>query len=336
MLQAVDSHPLVSICIPTYNGADWIEDCINSALNQTYAPVEIVVVDDCSTDNTVDLVRSIRDERIRLSINQANQGLVGNWNECVRQAKGEYIKFLFQDDTFYPQCVDKMMQVFVAHPQLGMVFARREFVVDETAPPELARELLEHYSDLHLNFDGVQHVNDGRRLFAQHLEKNFTLSCVAEPPSTLIRREVFQHIGLFNIRMRQTCDIEMWLRIMFYYDVGFVDEELLTFRIHGKSASALNRAGNLAKYDRFWMLEGLLSHPEIERENIGMKSWRDNVFSHYRNSLVRPRAGWRSITTREGFGEALKDAREMPSRIRLFREAGKFRKGRSLLHPRLD
>jgi len=153
-----------------------------------------------------------------------------------------------------------MMQLFAAHPHLGMVFARREFVVQDDAPPDLARELLANYSDLHLKFDNVQEVNNGRRLFAQHLQKKLYLSCVAEPPSTLISKEVFHRLGLFNTKMRQACDIEMWLRIMFYYDLGFVDEKLLIFRVHGKSATASNRSNRKAEYDRFWMFEGLLNY----------------------------------------------------------------------------
>ena len=329
------SQPLVSICIPTYNGERWLAECIDSALRQTYTPLEILVVDDCSTDSTAALVSSVPDGRIRLIVNQANRGLVGNWNECVRQAHGEYIKFLFQDDTLHPQCVEKMMRVFAEHPQLGMVFARREFVVADDAPAELTRELLEHYSDLHRKFDGVQSVNHGRRLFAQHLEKEFALSCVAEPPSTLIRKEVFQSLGLFNTKMHQACDVEMWLRIMFYYDLGFVDEELLIFRIHGKSASASNRSANRAEYDRFWMLEGLLSHSEIQREYPQIESWRNKFFSHNKNSLVRPKAGWRSIITKQGFAQAVADARRLPRRIKFLREAQAFQKSHAPLHPRL-
>jgi glycosyltransferase involved in cell wall biosynthesis len=327
------SQPLVSICIPTYNGQRWLTECIDSALKQTYAPLEILVIDDCSTDDTAAVVRSLNDQRIRLVINQQNRGLVGNWNECVRQAKGEYIKFLFQDDTFDPECVEKMMQILIEHPQLGMVFTRRRFVVADDAPDALASELIDHYSDLHRKFENVGLLNDGRALFAQHVAKAFALSCVAEPPSTLIRREVFRRLGLFNTKMHQACDVEMWLRIMFYYDLGFVDEELLIFRIHGKSATASNMSKNRAEYDRFWLLEGLLSHPDIKLAYPQIEEWRNNFFSHYSNSLIRPRAGWRSVIAKGGLDAAVNDARQLPRRLKFLKDVQAFRKDQTLLHP---
>ncbi len=327
---------MVSICIPTYNGGRWIAECISSALNQTYESLEILIVDDDSTDNTVEIVRSMEDRRVRLVLNSTHRGLVGNWNECVRLARGEFIKFLFQDDAFYPQCVEKMMQVFAAHPHLGIVFARRDFVVEADAPAELAREIVRHYSDQHLKFEDVQAVNNGRALFAQHVAKGLYQSCIAEPPSTLIRKDVFHRLGLFNTKMRQACDIEMWLRIMFYYDIGFVDEKLLMFRIHGKSATAFNRSNRKAAYDRFWMLEGLLRYPEIKVAYPEITTWRDDLFRRYRKALVRPTAGWRSIRTKNGLREAVRDFREVPGRLKFLKEAAEPLEDNRPLHPRLE
>jgi glycosyltransferase involved in cell wall biosynthesis len=335
-LQESTAHPLVSICIPTYNGGGWIAECISSALNQTYEPLEILIVDDGSTDNTVEIARSMRDRRVRLVLNSTHRGLVGNWNECVRLAQGEFIKFLFQDDSFYPHCIETMMRVFAAHPHLGLVFARRDFVVEADAPAELAREIVADYSDQQLKFEDVQAINNGRALFAQHVAKELYQSCIAEPPSTLIRKEVFQRLGLFNTRMHQACDIEMWLRIMFHYDLGFVDEKLLIFRVHGKSATASNRSNRKAEYDRFWMLEGLLSYPEIKNAYPEITKWRDDLLQRYRKARIRPTAGWRSIRTKDGLREAVRDFWEMPGRLGILKEADGTGEGHPPLHPRLE
>src|SRR5713226_3435146 len=105
------TSPLVSICIPTFNAARWIKDCLGSALAQTYAPLEVLIIDDASTDETVELIRSIADERIRLLVNEQNIGLTRNWNRCIEMSCGDFIKFLFHDDILYPDCVEKMIQV---------------------------------------------------------------------------------------------------------------------------------------------------------------------------------------------------------------------------------
>jgi glycosyltransferase involved in cell wall biosynthesis len=330
-----DSRPLVSICIPTYNGEKWLRDCLNSALAQTYDQLEILILDDVSRDETVSIARSFNDARIHVSINRQNRGLVGNWNESVRLAQGSLIKFLFQDDTLYPECIEKMVEVFAAHPHLGLVFARRDIVVEPDAPAELAQELLSNYCEPHLKFATLKEVTPGRELFAEHFRSGLYLSCIAEPPSTLIRKTVFQELGLFNPRLHQICDIEMWLRIMFFYDIGFVDENLLSYRFHGQAATASNHATGKNKYDRFWLLEGLCSYPEIKEAYPNILQWRDDLFAHYTHSFIRPKAGWRSIGTGTGFSDATRDFLDVPSRIGFRREVIRFRSEADPVHPRL-
>jgi glycosyltransferase involved in cell wall biosynthesis len=308
---------------------------LSSALNQTYQRLEILVVDDGSTDNTLECVRSLPDERVRIVVNERSQGLAGNWNECVRLARGGYIKFLFQDDALYPDCVERMVALIASSSRMGLVFSRRDLVLDDDAPPELASDLKSH-GDPHLKFKEVGSFNDGAALFAQHHAKKFHGCCIAEPPSTLIRKEVFQRLGLFNTRMHQGCDVEMWLRIMFFYDIGFIDETLLFFRVHGKSASSANFLQGRSEYDHFWLLEGLLSHPEISEKYLELPAWRDEQFRRYRDSLMRPKDGWLSVRTKAGFRQALTDVRRLPDRIKFLKETKMYRKDGKSIHPSLE
>ena len=71
---------LVSVCVPVYNGANTIEETIKSIIDQTYKNIEIIVVDNCSTDNTVSILRAIDDERLKIYVNDSNLGMEGNWN----------------------------------------------------------------------------------------------------------------------------------------------------------------------------------------------------------------------------------------------------------------
>lgn len=329
----------MSVCIPTYNGAEWIEECLESALRQTYRPLEILVVDDVSTDDTVERVRAFKDERIRVVVNAKNRGLVGNWNECLRLAQGDYIKFLFQDDTLQPQCVERMMSLFSRHESLGLVFSPREIILDEGVEEDVAREWLRLYETLHTRFENIGEINDGRALFAEHMRKfseslhrGFIWCCIGEPTTVLIKRECFARVGSFNPQMRQACDIEMWLRIMFFYDIGFIDEKLSAFRVHLRSTSFANRAQKDWD-DPFWLLEGLLSHEEIRLAHTEVEAMRDNLLA--RNSLLRPSAGWRSLRDTEGVRQALADVARMPQRTRFLKNyyAHKFRRlvGRSRL-----
>lgn len=305
---------LVSICIPTYNGEKWLLECLDSARSQTYPHLEILLVDDVSTDRTVELARSVKDERLRVVVNRKNRGLVGNWNECVRLSKGEHIKFLFQDDVLYPDSVEKMMGMFRRHPELGLVFSPRDVWVEGDVPGEIAREWLNYAKVLHTRFDVEEGVNDGRALFMQHRDKKFQHCCIGEPTTVLIRKECFRRLGLFNPRVRQTCDVEMWLRIMYFYDVGFIDENLCAFRFHVKSATSTNHQHQNHLYDPFWLLEGLLSHDEIRVGHPDIVRMRDDQIA--RNSLLRPANGWRSVARAGGIREAMDEAASLPRRAR--------------------
>ena len=119
------TSPLVSICIPTFNAARWILDCLESAMAQSYRRLELLIIDDASTDETVELIRSIDDERIRLLVNEQNIGLARNWNKCIEMSRGDFIKFLFHDDILYPDCVEKMMRLLLSNGNVGLVFSPR-------------------------------------------------------------------------------------------------------------------------------------------------------------------------------------------------------------------
>lgn len=307
-------NPLVSICIPTYNGAAWLRECLDSALGQTYTNLEILIVDDGSSDETVEVARGIVDARVRVVVNERNRGLVGNWNECVRLAQGEFVKFLFQDDVLYRDCVQRMMDMFRHHPELGLVFSSRDVIVEGNVPDDTARAWLNYAKVLHTRFRVRAGVNDGRALFLQHRDKKFQHCAVGEPTTVLIRKECFRRLGLFNPRMHQTCDVEMWLRIMYFYDVGFIDENLCAFRFHVKSATSTNHQNQKHLYDPFWLLEGLLAHDEIRTNQPEIARMRDDQLA--RNSLLRPANGWRSVARAGGVREALAEAANLPRRAR--------------------
>ena len=126
--------PIVSVCIPTYNGSQFLKECIESILAQTFSNFELLIIDDRSSDNTIDLAEeyATRDSRIKVTINTQNLGLVGNWNRCLEIARGEWIKFVFQDDLLAPECLEKML----AATALGkpIIYCDRNFIFEAQTP----------------------------------------------------------------------------------------------------------------------------------------------------------------------------------------------------------
>jgi glycosyltransferase involved in cell wall biosynthesis len=260
------TRPFVSICIPTFNAAAWILECIGSALAQSYQDLEVLIVDDASTDETVELIRAIDDPRIRLEINPQNLGLAPNWNRCIELSHGDFIKFLFHDDILYPDCVEKMMQLILSNEHIGLVFSPRDIILEDAPQDELTRIWLKNCATLHTRFSQLELVNDGKELFAQYLRKGFGGNWIGEPSSVLVRKGCFSSLGMFDPKLRQVCDVEMWLRIMFSYDIGFLPEKHSAFRLHRDSTSRRNLTSKKNFLDQLWLIESLSNSPAIKAE----------------------------------------------------------------------
>ena len=248
-------RPRVSVVMPVYNAADTIDRALQSALGQTYEDLEVVVVDNASTDGTPDIVRGYGDPRIVLHENPRNIGAHKNANRSTQLSHGELLKFLHADDFLYPHCVERMVELMDRSPRIGLVFARRRIEIGDESDPD-QRMFREVYSDAVRQFGGVQEINDGPTLLRRWLSTRFETNWLGEPSSVMMRRQALERIGLFNPRVRMLTDAEMWARTMTLFDVGFIDEELSTYRFH--AANLTMTQGLVSRWlDRLWLLEGL-------------------------------------------------------------------------------
>jgi len=303
--------PAVSVCIPTFNGAPWIREAIESALAQDFSDLEVVVCDDASSDDTVALVREFHDERVRVVANRDRVGMARNWNRSVMASKGAYIKFLMQDDRLAPGCVGRMLEVLRESPVIGMVFCSRDLALDEPDDPA-SLLFARRFGELHSRLGPLARVNDGRTLFAAMRRDRFRDNMIGEPTAVMVTREALVKLGLFNVQLHQLTDLEMWLRIASSYRVGFIAELLATFRVHGRSASSSNERSGTGWLDRVWLIEGL-------RMRVGVRLWM----------LTYANAGKRLVTDGRG---------AMPSHLRELGHYLRFRLRRrrgDVLHERL-
>lgn len=122
--------PAVSVCVPAFEHARWIGRAIDSVLAQTLGDFELIVVDDCSTDGTADVVAHRRDPRIRLVRNERNLGAAGNWNRAVGMARAPLVKVLCDDDVLYPTCLERQVAVLAdpRHADVALVCCGRDIV----------------------------------------------------------------------------------------------------------------------------------------------------------------------------------------------------------------
>jgi len=130
----MNNFPKVSILIPTYNRAKIILETLNSAVSQTYKNIEIIVVDNKSTDNTFEIVKEFAKyhPNVRVYQNEENIGPVRNWRRCLDYATGEYVKILWSDDLIAPTFIEKTLPFLVDHEDVGFVFTGTEIFNDDT------------------------------------------------------------------------------------------------------------------------------------------------------------------------------------------------------------
>lgn len=232
--------PRVSLCVPTYNGAAYLAECLDSILAQTVEDVEILILDDHSQDETLAIAQAYQqqDPRIRLEVNPQNLGLVGNWNRCIQRARGEWIKFVFQDDLLAPTCLEQMLAATQVDPDRLLVYCQRQFLLDPELPEASRLWFEKHARFVHRVFGGETSVSPQR--YGEAALTHFGWNLLGEPTTVLVHRRAFLRFGLFNPHYVQNCDLEYWHRVACHTGVLYVPTPLAWFRIHASSTSARN------------------------------------------------------------------------------------------------
>jgi glycosyltransferase involved in cell wall biosynthesis len=215
-LSELISGPSVSVVIPTYNYGRFIAEAIESALGQTLTALEIVVVDDGSTDDTETVLGQFGD-RIR-QIRQSNKGVSAARNRGIEETKGDLIAFLDADDTWEPTKLETQSKRFAADAEVGLVHCGMREFDSETG------ETL----DMHL---------DGGELDVAENLLMWNGPVVVGPGCTImVSRKAFDEVGGFDPRLKCGEDWDLCYRIARRYKVGFVPEPLVNYRIHGAAA----------------------------------------------------------------------------------------------------
>jgi glycosyltransferase involved in cell wall biosynthesis len=237
----MNNLPLVSLCIPVFNGAKFIESLFQNIKFISYNNLEVIIVDDCSEDNSwplimhnVDKYKNLEGKYIKIFQHKQNQGLVKNWNFCLSKAQGKYIKFLFQDDEITSDCITKMVKIAEMDLDIGLVFCRRKLIYEYEVNPK------DYPQNLHLGWTNLQSIQSGLTLLQDKNLVNHPHNKIGEPTNVLIRSCVFNKIGKFDVSFKQYVDLEMWLRIMTTYKIAFIDQDLAFFRVHNQQQTFKN------------------------------------------------------------------------------------------------
>jgi glycosyltransferase involved in cell wall biosynthesis len=258
--------PLISVCMPAHNAEEWIAEAIDSVLEQTYSNFELVISENMSTDRTAEIARAYDDPRIKIEPTTRLIDPVANHNRSVALSTGTYVKFLHADDKLLPTCLEEMVALAGEDERIGLVFAPREVILEESAgAADLDWSRL--HGRLHELFGELARINEGyvllRKMLAAGIEKNW----IGEPSAVLVSRDSLASVGLFSPRLHQIADLDLWLRIMLSYRVGYIGHTLSQYRHHGRSVTAQNASDGRDWLDRLWMYEALLRQPTLAAED---------------------------------------------------------------------
>lgn len=244
-------NPLISVIIPVFNRAKTIGRAIESCFSQGYHDIEVLVINDHSSDNTDETTKSFDDKRIRYFSHAENRGPAAARNTGIRNAKGRFIAFLDSDDEWLPCKISRQLEVFVAEPKIGLVFVngyneaeKRDFIQDKAS--------------------GIVY-NPERDAF-------FPLSVLICPPSAwMIPKEIIFNVGYFDERMYNWDDGDYLARVAYKYSIYFLNQNLVIWH---KSFEHVNK-----------MSVNLIKGKELFLENNFnfMKTDKEYLFKFYRS-----------------------------------------------------
>jgi len=188
--------PTISICIPVFNGEDYILNCINSVLEQNFCDYELIIIDNFSTDNTKKIIKNIKDKRIRYIKNSRNIGSIPNFNKCIKEAKGTFFLLLPHDDLLLPNCLEICLRKF-DEPKVGFTYSSIR-AIDEKG---------------NIKFTKVNHSEN--KLFTPEETLTDIINNFVPIQLAMVRTSILKRLNGFEIEFGLFCDVHLWLKIAF-------------------------------------------------------------------------------------------------------------------------
>ena len=218
--------PLVTFVVPCYKLAHLLPQCVNSILEQDFKDFEVLIMDNCSPDQTPQVAQSFRDPRVRHIRNESNLGHIRNFNKGITLAAGKYVWIVSADDTLRsPHVLGRFVDVMEANPLIGYVFCRAIELEGEKemGPVRWA------------NCGEEDRIWGDSTFFLHLIEQN----CIVAS-SVLVRKECYNKVGLLQSDLQYACDWYMWCMLALHYRVAYLSEPMVCCRVHEESLTTLN------------------------------------------------------------------------------------------------
>lgn len=205
-----------SILIANYNNGKYFKDCYNSLINQTNENWEAIIVDDASTDDSVEIIQSLtkNDPRFKIYHNSINQGCGFTKRECMKYANGEICAYLDPDDAIYPEAIEKIIQEFTYQNDIVASYSQMMLCNDSLVPDKVFASTKQIYNDRYFFNCPIQFAH----FFA-------------------FKKEIYLKTSGINPELKSAVDQDLYLKILEYGDVKYIKEPLYFYRLHAKGIS---------------------------------------------------------------------------------------------------
>lgn len=277
-MAGTSAPPVFSVVMPVYNGARWLREAVGSVLSQQDCPFELLIADDGSTDGSRQVLCEFDDPRLRVFHNPANLNLFGNCNFLLGRARGEFVRFLCQDDALRPGCLAAEARFYRDRPDAAFAFCKCE-VVDETGA-RVSNWAVDDLPDVLTDDECLQYL--------------YHSGCIPGNLSTVsCRRSAIVAAGMFDTSFPVAGDFEMWARlVMSGRRMGVIHRRLIRLRSH---AGQLSRSGPSG-------LKFVRECQEIRRriEDLLPRAIRGAARSYHRLRLDRLDFNWLLSCLRSG------------------------------------
>ncbi len=222
--------PKVSVNMPVYNGEPFLDEAIQSILNQTFSDFELIIIDNASTDKTIEIIHSYKDPRIRLIQNSKNMGLVYSRNRGISESKGIYIAVLDADDISYPERLEEQIRFMDNHPYFGLIGTWTEVFNDDG-------QILTYWKPDFL----PEHISS-------HL---LFQNCLAQS-SVMLRKSALPN-EWYRPEYPPAEDYDLWVRIASQYKVGNIPKVLVQYRTHQSSTGTQQKETQIQNVRKIYL-----------------------------------------------------------------------------------
>jgi glycosyltransferase involved in cell wall biosynthesis len=256
---ALNAKPIVSVVVASYKHQDYVQACLQSVLSQDFQDFEIVITDDGSNDQTVANIQAMQDKRIHLKVLPQNSGACIALNDAIMRSRGKYVAVLNSDDYFLPGKLSLQVAFMQAHPQVGAVFGLPSFVNEQGQAFE---------DPSHRDRDAFKTTEKNRHQWLRYFFDEGNALC---HPTVLIRRELYHQLGMYDPRLAQVPDLDMWIRFATRTQIHVLPQALTAFRVRdGFMNASAGRPEVIVRdaWERAHILRHYLTMPEPELMKI--------------------------------------------------------------------